>query len=324
MNIDGCRIETQEEGIREHSGKVYDGVAEGYKRPNKSSFTHKTDWHMQPQGRWPANVILECTCETTEVVDVAASGSVSGEEPSEVTQDIFGKFKERKPFTAYPGKAVRHTNPECPCFMLDEQSGNTTSCMSPSNATPEGTIFGGHRSQGNLPMDSGGASRFFQTVRGDEPSAERTYEDQGSTNFAMKPGARRSDDGAASRFFYTAKADRTERNAGLEGLEANITRIGVERHKTNPMTGNATVDIPRQNHHPTVKPVDLMQYLCRLVTPPGGTVLDPFMGSGSTGIAALREGFEFIGIEIDASYAEIAEKRIKHDNPLFTEVEMKP
>ena len=65
-----------------------------------------------------------------------------------------------------------------------------------------------------------------------------------------------------------------------------------------------------RNNHPTVKPTDLMRYLCRLVTPPGGTVLDPFMGSGSTGKAAMLEGFQFIGIEREADYMEIAKARI--------------
>jgi site-specific DNA-methyltransferase (adenine-specific) len=66
----------------------------------------------------------------------------------------------------------------------------------------------------------------------------------------------------------------------------------------------------RANHHPTVKPTDLMRYLCRLVTPPNGVILDPFMGSGSTGKAAKLEGFQFIGIELDKAYFEIASKRI--------------
>ena len=69
--------------------------------------------------------------------------------------------------------------------------------------------------------------------------------------------------------------------------------------------------VRRGNHHPTVKPTDLMRYLCRLVTPPGGTVLDPFMGSGSTGKAAMLEGFRFIGIEREAEYVEIAKARIQ-------------
>ena len=68
----------------------------------------------------------------------------------------------------------------------------------------------------------------------------------------------------------------------------------------------------RANHHPTVKPTDLMRYLCRLITPPGGTILDPFTGSGSTGKAATLEGFNFIGIELDPDYIAIAEARIQH------------
>ena len=67
-----------------------------------------------------------------------------------------------------------------------------------------------------------------------------------------------------------------------------------------------------RNHHPTVKPTDLMRYLCRLVTPPGGVVLDPFMGSGSTGCAAVAEGFSFVGIEREPEYIEIARRRIEH------------
>ena len=73
----------------------------------------------------------------------------------------------------------------------------------------------------------------------------------------------------------------------------------------------------RKNIHPTVKPVELMKYLCRLVTPKGGIVLDPFMGSGSTGMAAKDEGFEFIGIEKEKEYYEIAEQRINPTSPLL-------
>ena len=68
----------------------------------------------------------------------------------------------------------------------------------------------------------------------------------------------------------------------------------------------------RANIHPTVKPIDLMKYLCRLITPPGGTVLEPFMGSGSTGIGAIKEGFDFIGIEREEEYFEIAKSRIEY------------
>jgi len=76
--------------------------------------------------------------------------------------------------------------------------------------------------------------------------------------------------------------------------------------------GKPTNHPMRTNFHPTVKPTDLMRYLCRLVTPPDGLVLDPFMGSGSTGKAAVLEGFSFIGIEREEEYCEIAKARIKH------------
>jgi len=92
-----------------------------------------------------------------------------------------------------------------------------------------------------------------------------------------------------SRFFYCAKASPAERGVG--------------------------------NNHPTVKPVALMRWLCHLITPPGGLILDPFLGSGTTGIAALREGFSFIGIEQDPDYLEIARRRIAADAPLLAGAE---
>ena len=96
---------------------------------------------------------------------------------------------------------------------------------------------------------------------------------------------KRTDSGSAARFFYYAKASRKERGEG--------------------------------NNHPTVKSLALMQYLVRLITPPNGIVLDPFTGSGSTLIAATREGFRYIGIELNEEYIEIAEKRLESEQPLF-------
>lgn len=111
-----------------------------------------------------------------------------------------------------------------------------------------------------------------------EGEASADSDNEGAVGFKMKPGARRLDTGSAARFFYCAKASKSDRGG--------------------------------ENNHPTVKPTDLMRYLCRLVTPPGGVVLDPFMGSGSTGKAAMLEGFKFIGIEREAQYVEIAKARI--------------
>ena len=125
------------------------------------------------------------------------------------------------------------------------------------------------------------------------------------------------DSGSAARFFYCAKASRSDRNAGCDDLPDAVELIGAAGHKFNPMTGKPVVDIPRKNNHPTVKPTELMRYLCRLVTPVGGLVLDPFMGSGSTGRGAVLEGFRFVGIEREAEYCEIARMRIVGDAPLF-------
>lgn len=120
-----------------------------------------------------------------------------------------------------------------------------------------------------------------------------------------------------ARFFYCAKASKSERNAGLEAFEDKKSqhnaggigrKISVEK-RLEQGKENAPM---MKNIHPTVKPIALMRYLCRLVTPPNGVVLDPFMGSGTTGIGAVAEGFDFIGIEMDEEYLNIAQARIKH------------
>jgi site-specific DNA-methyltransferase (adenine-specific) len=129
----------------------------------------------------------------------------------------------------------------------------------------------------------------------------------------------------ASRFFYVAKASKRERNEGLEGMP---TKAGEPNQELGPNASHRQANqeerargishVERkqnQNHHPTVKSTKLMEYLIKLVTPPGGTVLDPFLGSGSTGVAATRLGFEFIGIEREAEYYRIAEARINAAEP---------
>ena len=123
------------------------------------------------------------------------------------------------------------------------------------------------------------------------------------------------DEGSAAIFFYCPKVSKSERNIGLyDKPEKQYSHDGRKKKIENPYQRNESVS---KNTHPTVKPIELMKYLCRLVTPKGGTVLDPFMGSGSTGMACKYEGFEFIGIEQEKEYFEIAEKRIKSSLPLM-------
>ena len=127
-----------------------------------------------------------------------------------------------------------------------------------------------------------------------------------------------------ARYFYCPKVSQEERNKGLDHLPTKKTSSMSGRRDSHDMEGYSIDNdvtgrfvTERKNIHPTVKPIELMKYLCRLVTPKGGTVLDPFMGSGSTGIAAKDEGFDFIGIEKEQEYFDIANARIKVTAPLM-------
>ena len=118
--------------------------------------------------------------------------------------------------------------------------------------------------------------------------------------------------GSAARFFYCAKAGKRDRNEGLEAfsdiIRQTVATSGLSKHSDgSPRNMNADA----KNPHPTVKPTELMRYLCRLVTPPGGLIVDPFAGSGSTGKAAILEGFQFVGFELDPQYAAIANARLE-------------
>jgi len=118
----------------------------------------------------------------------------------------------------------------------------------------------------------------------------------------------------AARFFYVAKASREDRDEGCEKLPSKEWKnegAAIPQRADRPF-------VPSHNNHPTVKPTTLMRYLCRLVTPPNGTILDPFMGTGSTGKAAKLDGFKFIGIEINKDYCEIAKARIQAAKPQKT------
>jgi site-specific DNA-methyltransferase (adenine-specific) len=119
------------------------------------------------------------------------------------------------------------------------------------------------------------------------------------------------DSGSAARFFYCAKASKKDRNEGLEEFEAKRDADRIKDDGAGGENPRNRSNTAKLNHHPTVKPTDLMRYLCRLVTPPNGTVLDPFTGSGSTGKAAVLEGFSFIGVEQSEEYIAIAEARIQ-------------
>ena len=160
-----------------------------------------------------------------------------------------------------------------------------------------------------FPTNAGAAAPVKSGFSGESNGIYSDYASKGDDGATFY-----GDSGSAARFFYCAKASKRDRNEGLDGF-APIRKVfmatkngtgepskGLERFTTEPSA----------NFHPTVKPTDLMRYLCRLVTPPNGIVLDPFMGSGSTGKAAMLESFDFIGIEQDSNYIKIAEARIEY------------
>jgi site-specific DNA-methyltransferase (adenine-specific) len=186
--------------------------------------------------------------------------------------------------------------------------------------------------RGNNLVNGISIGRWPANVLFDESAAEMLDEQSGPCKTgAVKPYTRSSkdfafpighemtytkagDSGGASRFFYIAKCSKRERNAGLEGMPSRHTGTYAQDEWSRNNMGNTPDNqrSPVQNFHPTVKPIKLMEYLIKLITPPNGTVLDPFMGSGSTGCAAVKLGFKFIGIEMSEEYLEIAKKRIEH------------
>ncbi len=156
--------------------------------------------------------------------------------------------------------------------------------------------FGEMAGQVGMSKTKGG----FRFIAGDTKSGQQ-----------FKKGTK--DTGTAARFFYCAKASKRDRDEGCEEFKESVASNALARASQlngQEKTCISNSRLPRRNHHPTVKPTALMRYLVRLVTPPGGTVLDCFAGSGSTGKAAALEGFKFVGIEREAEYVAIANARI--------------
>lgn len=255
INIDGCRVgsEIMKEQIRDNDGGIF---------MNKNKVVLP-----EHEGRFPANIILECICD--EVIK-GEKGEIKKTNRQRTLGDTcYGDFKEQSVggIDNYNDKADTHTDPNCPCRLLDEQSGESNSQK-------------GIKSNKGSIWNSGNDENI---IRG------------------------HSDKGGASRFFYQAKVSKAERNMGLDGFEEKEVSI---QQPHNSKSLEERYEMKTKNNHPTVKPINLMAYLCRLITPEGGIVLDPFMGSGSTGVAAELEGFRFVGMEMDKDYFKIAEARI--------------
>jgi site-specific DNA-methyltransferase (adenine-specific) len=229
-------------------------------------------------GRIPSGSDHAAKCASVVGLGSNRNGAAFGEWAGERTDS-------HSPLGRFPANLVFSHTEHCTDEMCD------ITCA--VRALDEQSLAGG--------MHSAGKSR----------ANNRDTSGNGKGMFAMHGagGHRIGDSGGASRFFYCAKISSSERNAGLEGFPdreggvKNTSERGFSESDPNK-------PIITKNHHPTVKSKKLMGYLIKLITPPGGTVLDCFMGSGSTGIAAKECGFEFIGIEREAEYFEIAKARI--------------
>ena len=194
-----------------------------------------------------------------------------------------------------------------------------------SSFRAEGTLYADADPRGRFPANvmhdgSDVVKDIFPNTKGFVSNGDAKV---GETSKGAIPPLRRGnatsygDDGSASRYFYCAKTSKAERNQGLDNFPIKQTQgggggIGNYKDDVNSASGKfGSEKAPSKNTHPTVKPIKLMKYLCRLITPKGGTVLDPFMGSGSTGMAAKEENFEFVGIEKEEQYFNIASARIE-------------
>lgn len=221
----------------------------------------------------------------------------------------FQNEEDRKESTAKNQHADFGTKP-----MTNNNVYGDYSMIEPKNYDPQG------RFPANIIFDEE-AGKLLDEQSGISKTGDiKPYEQRNTDSYSgSMPPIRdvnfKGDKGGASRFFYCAKASKSDRDDGLRGFYKKSSKK-FDGGNFDSASTNAN-DRTSLNFHPTVKPTELMRYLCRLVTPPNGIVLDPFMGSGSTGKGAILEGFDFIGMELDSEYIEIAKARIAHAEKEF-------
>ena len=348
LNIDGCRIGDTVEtwpSSRSYPLRTKNNSGESYGSKN----AEKQQTQEAPNGRFPANVILDAEAgaildeQSGDCKQEASSGGASrffkevnfsdqehtpivlARKPIEgtVAENVLehgtgginikdcriGGFTNTQPSGMNRWNDFRHGDDKYPT----EETVNVQEGRFPANVIHDGS---------DVVLEG-----FPHTKSGDGKPHHVTRESQSGSmsgkNYAGRTLNTFGDEGSAARFFYCAKASTGERNEGLESLEPQTMgnhQSSLEGGKMLTGSGNERSNA-KNNFHPTVKPIALMEYLCRMVTPKGGTVLDPFMGSGTTGIAATRLGFEFIGIEMTPEYIELAATRIAYwsDNELTFE-----
>jgi len=343
INIDASRIGTQED-----FSNVKPRAIQKLNSLNNEANEH---WKaakdkLQNLGRFPANVLFSHHPDCKQVGEIEETTknhnnlklTICGGAEGMGSEKIYREQKNIVP--------VYECVDDCPVKILDEQSGITKSSSS-SHAERSNKK---EKRTSQVPAlkpsdkiagfdDKGGASRFFKCVDdcpvkildeqapavGNAFKKTRTKDTTGGSGDSWTNGGKKAgqDNGVfdglsgASRFFYCAKVGKKERNAGLDNFEEKEVCYGYKTDSESVKNRDKKGDIGlnkvkiRKNTHPTVKPIKLMTYLTKLITPPNGKVLDPFMGSGSTGMACAMEGFDFVGIDMDPDYVEISEARIE-------------
>lgn len=297
INIDASRIGLSEIDHKDNGRIINRNIREkedGWGMQDKTADVVEV---LKSEGRFPSNVILSHhpDCECLGIKKVKGSSC----SPSDVGKGRDGDFTNGI-YSAKSSKiTVSHTDEkgeelvenwkchkDCPIKIMDDQSGIL------------------NKQAISQTDDKSGWQNSYVGGNGVNAVERKLY----------------LDEGGASRFFYVAKASQQERNFGLNGFEEKQTVGGggltAELREDGSLeTASAggkfgSIKALQSNVHPTVKPVKLMQYLVRMITPPNGIVLDPFSGSGTTGIACKIDGFNYVGLELDQDYCDIAQSRI--------------
>lgn len=272
LNIDACRIGAGGEGSGPREGEASSGRR--YAKHGATSFAALPSPRI-PDRRWPSHLALSHSPGCVFVGEATERREKKIKMHSAASRGIYGNGLNAAPTVIGEFDTTSDAfdcAPDCPVRMLDEQSGETRN--GGQNATSDRTSNG----YAGGPLGSNGPP----------------------THFA-------GDAGGASRFFFVAKPSQAERAFGLEEEEAERVNDGRDTPIDNPYQRGET---KRRNKHPTVKSLQLMRWLVRLVTPPGGLVIDPFCGSGSTLVAAIREGVRIVGIEEKLVFADFARARV--------------
>lgn len=295
LNIAASRVGTEDNLTRPYivrdDNQVYGkGLGAGVQTP--------------PAGRWPPNVALSHAPGCERVGTRRVRGHKSG------TRKAGTEFGQGSGWNSHENRDTRDVRPtDADGFEAVDDWRCVDGCAVRALAEQSGERGNGYRRNPSTPDVSDSVTYGMGGTRG-----ERGHNDTGTAarffpNFEPSPL-----DDLDAPWLYTAKASRREREAGLEGMEERrkpTVKNSETRIDDRPGRQQGTIlHTPTTNSHPCVKPLSLCRWLVRLVTPPVGVVLDPFMGSGTTGMAAVMEGFAFIGVEQDAEYIEIARRRI--------------